>query len=152
MFFKESNVARYKYDFVLLTDLSMLQKSKAGKELLEKKVLPYYNEKISPTKRKKKLKKGGLINYISSQIESSFNVNLLRALGLLDTCEDLPDTKEKYVNTLVKKLYTYDFIPKHANMLTISNKFQTKDEIILHGGYLYDAFGRIIQERKFIQK
>ena len=164
LFFKESNSAHCKYDFILLTDLSMFKTSKAGKDLLKQKVLPYYDKHVKPIEYKKKLKKGRLTDYVQSHMTSASDVNLLRALDLdrwtgphaeeeyIDLWIGFP-TNEKYTNLLVKRLYENKFIPKHTSkMPVIKNKLQTQHDIYLHGSYAYDAFERIIQELKEDEK
>lgn len=154
LFFKESDVERYKYDFVLLTDLSMLQTSKAGKELLEKSVLPYNDMHVKPAERKKKAKKGGMVDYIFSNITTSFEVDLLRALGLMDKYQapkNPEKIKEKYIENLVEALHKTNFIPIDSCDIRKTNpSAQSQIEVSLHGGYLYNALEKIIQEQNLI--
>lgn len=172
LFYKKAESSFYEYDFVLQTDLSKLNETEDGADLIKTPVLPYDNHQIKPEERENFLMERGIYDYIHSHMAASFQVDTLRALELIDeyhshmaaafqvdilralkmtdkypSSKDSNRTKKKYLKNLIKKLNKKNFLPvdmKYADKP--SSPVQLHKEISMHGGFLYDALETIIEK------
>lgn len=152
---------KYKYEFVVAVDLSGLQKSEEGNRLLATEALPYENRQIRKEEFTKLKQKRELVKYLGANLSCSFDITMLRALGVLHTCPEATaseEEKKEFTSNLVQTMRAAQFIPKPSRSLEthelkkayVDNFYRGYD-----GGYVYAALRTIIegsQEKAPIEK
>ena len=148
LYYKESKWQRYKYDFVVVIDLDWLKKSEEGNRLLNTYALSYDKKVIRSKEADTFRKEGELAKYLGADLSCSFDITILRALGMEQMCPDATatnDEKKKYVDRLSWAIRAAEFIPAVVpRFVEVIEPLKMTYSKNFYRGYVYEAFSRII--------